>query len=226
MAYPTYRHQQLRLKPITRLKPIHADVAPNEQATDQAVASEKLTTVEISFYDREIYCGSELIATIAYDHADFVTQPWVVMTGGAEKFRANTSAKCHRYIQWHHHNETLNEPIVLNQVETLSPSTTDREIMAQIFSECKKFGFVLLDSGIYNNVHLGEVDCTLVRWWVVRANNHPRQKTLCDSVSDAVQISSMDEVLHVSCEELLDRPFDQLTADEWRRLGEYEPVAA
>ncbi|MBN3890319.1 MAG: hypothetical protein HWQ43_14515 [Nostoc sp. JL31] len=38
----------------------------------------------------------------------------------------------------------------------------------------------------------------------------------------------VDSVPHAEtadCEELLDRPFDELTPDEWQRLREYEPVA-
>ncbi|NDJ26036.1 hypothetical protein GS682_31550 [Nostoc sp. B(2019)] len=38
---------------------------------------EELTSVEISFYDHEIYCGTQLIATISYN--DDLTQPWIVM---------------------------------------------------------------------------------------------------------------------------------------------------
>ncbi|MEH2255272.1 hypothetical protein [Nostoc sp.] len=58
--------------------------APNEQAIGQseldsfiatqaqAVAPEALITIEINFYHREVYCGKELIAYIAYDHDEFV----------------------------------------------------------------------------------------------------------------------------------------------------------
>jgi hypothetical protein len=46
---------------------------------------------------------------------------------------------------------------------------------------------------------------------------------------DAVWWLSMVDVLLTAevadCEELLDRPFDELTPDEWQRLREYAPVA-
>jgi hypothetical protein len=51
--------------------------APDNQA------SEKLTTVEISFYDHEYYAGDKLIAAITYDND--LTRPWVV--GAAEQKR-------------------------------------------------------------------------------------------------------------------------------------------
>ncbi|MBN4002101.1 hypothetical protein [Nostoc sp. LPT] len=38
----------------------------------------------------------------SYDHDEFVTQPWLVMVNGKEKFRATTVARCLRFIQWHH----------------------------------------------------------------------------------------------------------------------------
>ena len=78
-----------------------APAAPDEQALAQAelnsyiatqaqaIAPEPLTTVEINFYHHEVYCGKELIAYIAYDHDEFVTQPWLVMVNGVEEFRRN-----------------------------------------------------------------------------------------------------------------------------------------
>jgi hypothetical protein len=137
MTHAFYTTQQLQLKSIARLKQIYSEIACTVQVSDkrckdswvsaiadyqaskiqklstaapsnqaQPVAPEKLTTVEISFYDHEFYA---LIATISHD--DDLTQPWIVMVNGVEKFRANTWARCHRYIQWHHQDGTLNEPV-------------------------------------------------------------------------------------------------------------------
>ncbi|MCC5604249.1 hypothetical protein [Nostoc favosum] len=248
-----------------------APAAPDNQAlaqaeldhfiTDQAqgIAPEPLTTVEINFYHHEVYCGKELIAYIAYDHDELVTQPWLVMVNGKEEFRANTWVKCYRFIQWHHKDGTLRETfpapaqvaeaptileisfydqeafvgdelvasisydhgnyknlywrVLVNEIEifrdlsaarchsyikqqyqqgtlplqvpeeeaegqgagskgeeisplhpapcSLSSSTTGNEVMAQIFNECEKHGFEILNDAIYNNdVKLGEVGQT------------------------------------------------------------------
>jgi isopentenyldiphosphate isomerase len=120
----------------------------DEQATAQAEldgfiahqvqAPESLTAVEISFYDHEFYALQELIASITHD--DNLTQPWVVMVNGAEKFRANTWARCNRYITWHHQDGTLNEPVP-TQTEVEETATTGNEIMAQIFNECEKYRY-------------------------------------------------------------------------------------
>ena len=106
---------------------------------------------------------------------------------------------------------------------SLSSSTTGNEIMAQIFNECEKYGYEILDDGIYNNdVKLGEVGCTEGNWWVIEASSSHQQKVVCDSVESAVQSLSVIEVSSVSCDELLDRAFDELSASEWHRLLEYE----
>jgi hypothetical protein len=270
----------------------------------QAIAHEPLTTVEINFYHHEVYCGKELIAYIAYDHDDLVTQPWLVMVNGKEQFRATTVARCLRYIQWHHQDGTLRETfpapvevaeaptileisfydqeafvgdklvasisydhdnyqnlywrVLVNNVEIfrdLSAArchsyikqqyqqgtlpvqeqlleevcTTGNEVMAQIFNECEKYGYEILNDGIYqNDEKLGEVGQTDGNCWFTRAAEET-QRIACDSARETVwQLPMVDVLPHtkaVDCEELLDRPFDELTSDEWQRLREYVPVA-
>ncbi|MEA5503968.1 hypothetical protein VB735_12765 [Halotia wernerae UHCC 0503] len=83
-----------------------------------------------------------------------------------------------------------------------------------------------MSDGIYHqDVRLGQAGCTDDRWWVIRASSVHQQKVPCDSAFDAVWALSMVEVESVSCEELLDKPFDQLTAEEWRRLMEYQSMS-
>ncbi|MBN3890320.1 MAG: hypothetical protein HWQ43_14520 [Nostoc sp. JL31] len=63
--------------------------------------------------------------------------------------------------------------------------TTSNEVMAQIFNECEKYGFEILNDGIYNNdVKLGEVGHTDAGWWVMRTGEY--QQMPCDSAMDAV----------------------------------------
>jgi hypothetical protein len=255
MTYPKYTQQALSRYTLKSLKRIAAElgVTPtldkraaeswinailthqstqlqkvaDEQATTQAqpVAPESLTTVEISFYDHEIYAGDKLIASITYDDTDFVTQPWVVMVNNKEVHRTAILMLCHRYICTHYKNGSLP---VQEQNATDTPCTTGNEVMAQIFNECEKYGFEILDDGIYHNdIKLGEVGCTDGGWWVMRTGEC--QQMPCDSAMDAVWwLSMVDNVPHaeaVDCEELLDRPFDMLTAQEWELLREYAPVA-
>jgi hypothetical protein len=190
----------------------------------QVVAPEDFRVVEISCYDHEIYVGQTLIASITYDHDDFVTQRWVVMVNSVEEHRADTWAKCHKHITWQYKQGTL--PVQQQQAPATS---TGNEVMALLAAECEKFGFELLDDSIYNNdVKLGEVGCTDGRWWVNRASSGHQQQVPSDSAFDAVWSLSMVEVLPGvktgSCEELLDRSFDQLTTSEWKRLMEYKPL--
>lgn len=103
------------------------NAAPDEQALAQAELNQyiadqaetiapQLTTVEINCYHYEVYALKQLVAYITYDYDEFVTQPWVVMVNGEEKFRHQTQAQCYRYIQWHHQDGTLN-----SQIETEVP---------------------------------------------------------------------------------------------------------
>ncbi|UKP00960.1 hypothetical protein [Nostoc sp. UHCC 0870] len=98
-------------------------IAPDQQAIAQdelenfiadqaeAVAPESFTTVEINHYHHEVYAGKRLIAYITYDNSEFVMQPWVVMVCGEEKFCHAAISQCHRFIEWHHKEGTLNPPI-------------------------------------------------------------------------------------------------------------------
>ncbi|MBD2359326.1 hypothetical protein H6G41_32890 [Tolypothrix sp. FACHB-123] len=202
-----------------------AELEQNITQQGEALAPEEFTIVEITCYDYEIYVGDKLIASITYDHDDFVTQRWVVIVNSVEEHRANSWAKCHNHIAWHYRQGTL--PV---QKQKIPATTTGNEVMVQIALECEKFGFELLDDGIYNNdKKLGSAGCTDGRWWVKRASSEHQQQVKSDSAFDAVWSLSMVEVLPSletsSCEELLDKPFDQLTADEWRRLMEYQVVS-
>ncbi|MBG1262890.1 hypothetical protein [Nostoc commune] len=317
-------------------------------AQAQAVAPEEFTPVEISFDHHEYYALDRLIASITYDD-DHLTQRWVVMVEGVEQFRANTWARCHRFIQWHHKQGTLNTQVIpqvqeltfleisyydqevhigdyhtdsylvasisfdhdnyedlywrvminaqeiyrditpalcyeyikqqyyqgtfpvqeqlpkeaegllaLSKGEEISPlhpapcslssSTTGNEVMAHIFNECEKYGFEILDDGIYHNdVKLGKVGCTDGNWWVIQGCSAQQQYS--NSVFDAVRSLSMADTSPATeylqsrpleqltteelqqlldaevdnCEQLLDRPVDELTPQDWERLREYEP---
>ncbi|MBE9053535.1 hypothetical protein IQ243_24645 [Nostocales cyanobacterium LEGE 11386] len=250
MTHPTYTQQALSRYTLPRLKRIAAElgVTPtgdkrasdtwlkaiithqstqlqrvDGQATAQAVAPEELTPVAISFYDHEYYCGDKLVAAINYDHADFVTQPWLVVVNGEEIHRADTWAKCHNFITWHHKDGSLP---VQNATET--PCTTGNEVMAQIFTECEKFGFDILDDGIYrDDEKLGKVGCSSGKWWFARTDDFTQQHIFCDSALEAVWwLSMVDTSLAAETKSFLDKPIEQLTGDELQRLLESEAVAA
>ncbi|WDD36509.1 hypothetical protein PQG02_35775 (plasmid) [Nostoc sp. UHCC 0926] len=182
------------------------------------------TILEISFYDQEAFVGDKLIASISYDHDNYQNLYWRVLVNNIEIFRDLSAARCHSYIKQQYQQGTL--PVQEQLPEEVC--TTGNEIMARIFNECEKYGFEILDDGIYhNNVRLGEVGCTDGSWWVMRTGEC--QQMPCGCAVEAVWWLSMVDVLPhaevVDCEELLDRPFDELTPDEWQRLREYEPVA-
>jgi hypothetical protein len=150
-----------------------------------------------------------------------------VMINGQEIYRDITPALCYEYIKQQYQQGTL--PVQEQLPEEIC--TTGNEIMAEIFTECEKFGFEILDDGIYHNdIKLGEVGQANGSWWFTRAADETQQRIPCDSALDAVWWLSMVEGLTdaevANCEQLLDLPFEQLTAQDWQQLREYEPVAA
>jgi hypothetical protein len=239
MTHPTYTQQALSRYNLPRLKRIAAElgITPtrdkraaqtwvNAIITHQSTqllkfippANVPLTPVEISFYDHEYYAGNKLIASITYD--DDLTQPWVVMVNNKEVHRAATVMLCHRYICTHYKDGSL--PVQeQNATETLC--TTDNEVMTQIFNECEKYGFEILDDGIYHNdIKLGEVRHTDGGWWVMRTGEY--QQMPCDSAMDAVWWLSMVDVStdskSIFDEYFLEQPLEQLTGDKLQRLLE------
>ncbi|MBD2536801.1 hypothetical protein H6G97_49240 [Nostoc flagelliforme FACHB-838] len=216
------QYQSSKIQKLTPAAPDNQALAQAELdhfIVDQAqvVAPEPLRIVEISFDHHEYYADDKLVASISHDD-NHLTQRWVVMINDKEVFRANTPMRCHRFICTHYKDGTL--PM---QEQLATPYTTGNEVMARIFIECEKYGYEILDDGIYqNDEKLGEVGQTDGRWWVIQASSSHQQKIACDSVESAVQSLSVIEISPVSCDELLDKAFDELSASQWRRLLEYE----
>jgi hypothetical protein len=223
MTYITHTQQAIASSSVDEQALAQAQLNNYIETQAEAVAPEHLTTVEISFYDHEYYLGEKLVAAIAYDND--LTQPWVVMVNAKERHRANTWAKCNSYITWHHKQGTLEAPLPTPQPEEVC--TNSNEIMAQLFTECEKFGLELLDDGIYrDDVKLGEVGCTNGNWWFIRTEEKEK-RILCNSALDAVWWLSKAEMLPtaeaITVEELLDIEFDSLTFEDWERLKRYVP---
>ncbi|MBD2535991.1 hypothetical protein H6G97_44395 [Nostoc flagelliforme FACHB-838] len=184
----------------------------------QVVAPEPLRIVEISFDHHEYYAGNQLVASISHDD-NHLTQRWVVMVNDKEIFRANTPMRCHRFICTHYKDGSL--PV---QEKEATPCTTGNKIMAQIFNECEKFGFEILNEGIYqNDEKLGEVGQTDGGWWFTRAADET-QRVPCDSAMEAVQSLSIVDVStddkSIFDEYFLEQPLEQLTGDKLQRLLE------
>jgi hypothetical protein len=219
-------HQSAQIHKVDEQATAQAELDHHIATQAQAVAPEELTPVEISFYDHEYYNGDKLVAAITHDD-DHLTQRWVVMVNGTEIHRANTWAKCHNFITWHHKDGSLP---VQEQNATETSCSTGNEIIAQIATECEKFELEILDDGIYHNdVKLGEVGFSNGQWWFTRATDSTQQRVPCDSALDAVWWLSMVDVSLATepvDEYLQYRPLEQLTGDELQRLLEKAELVA
>ncbi|MBD2682663.1 MULTISPECIES: hypothetical protein [Nostoc] len=258
-------HQAAQLQKIARPAKDEQEIAQGEfeqYIADQAeaIAPEPLTTVEINFYHHEIYCGKELIAYITYDHSEFMTQPWLVMVNGEEKFRANTWAKCHRYISWHHKDGTLN-PFALTEVPEVPTITEISFYDQEALVNGELVASISFDSENHENLYwrvlVNDVeifrDTTPARCQSY-AKQQYQQSTLpvqepfeepcttgnevkrgCsseqqysgsafDAVGSLLEVEESTDAQVADCEQLLDLPFEELTAEDWQRLRAYKPV--
>jgi hypothetical protein len=190
---------------------------------------EELTILEISYYDQEVHIGdylvdSYLVASISFDHENYQDLYWRVLVNGNEIYRDTKPTLCYEYIKQQYKQGTL--PIQ-EQLPLDIPCTIGNKIMSQVFAECEKFGFEILDDGIYHNdVKLGDVGCTDNGWWVMRTAEK-QKRILCNSALDAVWWLSKAEMLRtpeaITVEELLDKEFDSLTFEDWESLKRYVP---
>ncbi|WP_226889484.1 hypothetical protein [Nostoc sp. MG11] len=150
----------------------HKDGTLRETLPTPIEIAEAPTIVEISFYDQEAFVGDKLVASISYDHGNYQNLYWRVLVNNVKIFRDLSAARCHSYIKQQYQQGTL--PVQEQLPEEVC--TTGNEIMAQVFNECEKYGFEILDDGIYqNDVKLGEVGCTDSCWWVIRTRESYRE---------------------------------------------------
>jgi hypothetical protein len=216
-------HQSTQLQKVDNQALTQAELDNYIADQAQAIAPEPLTIVEISFSDYEYYADDKLVASISHDD-NHLTQRWVVTVNDKEVFRANTLMRCDRFICTHYKDGSL--PV---QEKEATPPTTENRIMAHIFNECQKYGFEILDDGIYTHdtedgklCKLGQVGCTNGNWWIILG--YSGQQQYSNSVYDAVRSLSM---VDVSCnsksifdEYFLDQPLEQLTGNKLQRLLE------
>ena len=135
----------------------HQDGKLRETFPAPLEVAEVPTILEISFYDQEAFVGDELVASISYDHGNYQNLYWRVLVNNVEIFRDLSAARCHSYIKQQYQQGTLPTQEQLPE----EVCTTGNEIMVQIFTECEKYGFEILDDRIYHNdVKLGEVGHT------------------------------------------------------------------
>ncbi|BBD63322.1 hypothetical protein NIES2109_61720 (plasmid) [Nostoc sp. HK-01] len=182
----------------------------------QITITQQLRSVEIDFYNYEIYDGQKLIARITYDHKD-LTQPWVVEVNNQEVFRRAWWQKCFDDISWYYKKGTL--PV---QQEEIPAATTGNEIMCEVARYCEIFGLEISDDdSIYRDGQkLGQVGCTNGQLWYIRASSNHRQN-VASARNAVVALSGVQPIFF---ESLMDKPFDQITSEELLMLGEYEPV--
>ncbi len=246
-------HQSTKLHKVTDNQALAQAELDNYIADQaQVVAPEPFTIVEISFDHHEYYAGNQLVASISHDD-NHLTQPWVVMVNDKEVFRANTVMRCDRFICTHYKDGSLpvqDKEATPPTTENRIMAHIFNECQNYGF-EILDDGIYTHDTEDGKLRKLGQVGCTNGNWWVIQDSLGQQQYS--NSVYDAVRSLSMadtsfateptpeylqhrplqqlttDELQQLlnaevaNCEQLLDRPVDELTSQDWERLREYEP---
>jgi hypothetical protein len=175
------------------------------------------------------------------------------MVNDKEVFRANTVMRCDRFICTHYKDGSLpvqDKEATPPTTENRIMAHIFNECQNYGF-EILDDGIYTHDTEDGKLRKLGQVGCTNGNWWVIQDSLGQQQYS--NSVYDAVRSLSMadtsfateptpeylqhrplqqlttDELQQLlnaevaNCEQLLDRPVDELTSQDWERLREYEP---
>ncbi len=179
--------------------------------TDQSeTIAPEIHTVEITFYDHEVYALGKQIASITHDTDDFQTQRWVVMVGETEVHRADAWAKCFEYVRWHYKQGTL--PV---KCEVQCEPEPTKVIEFENYKLVYDGGESPRDYKVYKD----SSPRGLIWQWSTHWSNGIDNVQHDEPVGAAVALSEwFDKPKPSDSEELLDKPFDELTVDEWKQL--------
>jgi hypothetical protein len=241
-----YTAEQLFTKSLSDLKAIYAQIGADVQVADKRCKSlwvnaiithqssqvqkvestrreDDVTFTDIDgFYNFEAQVNGEVIAELSYD-AFNDEKPWYVTVSGIEVYRAALWCGSSNWVKSQYVAGTLTK----HQPELIQVLTTREERAATIE--------VLEQHGDEFVVH----NCENDHHYVVRPNNlEPNERCECAdchyrSVKCKHQIAVEKYLVEqrlekliavVSLDELLDKPFDELTGEEWERLKDCEPV--
>ncbi|MEH2070047.1 MAG: hypothetical protein V7K47_18110 [Nostoc sp.] len=244
MTHQLYTPEQLQAKPLSELKTIYSQIGAAVEVADKRCKSawvnaivahqssqvqkveQKRTEDDVTFtdidgfYNFEAKVNGEVIAELSHDTFNS-EKPWYVIVSGVEIYRSSLWCESTDWVKQQYVADALSK----HQPQQVQVLTTREERAATIE--------VLEQHGEEFVVH----NCENDHYYVVRPN-HPEEKQRCEcadchyrSVKCKHQIAvenylvqqRLEKLVAVtpSPEELLDKPFDELTTTEWERLREY-----
>ncbi len=244
MTHQLYTVEQLQAKSLSELKTIYAQLGASVEVADKrskaawvnAIVAHQFSQIEKvelrteddvtftdidGFYNFEARVNGEVIAEISHD-AFNDEEPWYVTVSGVEVFRSSLWCESTDWVKQQYVAGTLSKH-QQSQVQVL----TTREERAATIEVLEQHG----DEFVVHN-------CENDHYYVVRPNHvEPKERCECADChyrgvkckhQIAVEnylVQRLEKLITVtpSLDELLDLPFDQLTATEWERLREYEP---
>ncbi len=218
-----------------------AELETHIEAQAETIAPE-ITTIEISFYDHEVYAQGKQIASITHDPDDFQTQRWVAMVGETEIHRADAWAKCFEYVRWHYKQGTLPAPLVTTaESGVVGGARYHLEMEATVAVELTGYKLVHsyavtpdvieIDSVIdadFGSLYRVWDSRTLLGTFYQSADNkwvaqptHSLLRPRCNTAASASLFIVGQREEKTDLEKLLDKPFDELTVYEWEQLKQH-----
>ncbi|MHC5819381.1 MAG: hypothetical protein ACYT04_26755 [Nostoc sp.] len=194
----------------------------NAQAFIKISNEDDVTFTDIDgFYNFEVTVNAETIAEVSHD-AFNEQNPWYVSVAGIEVYRSTLYCEATDWVKSQYVAGTL----TLHQSQPVQVLLTTRSERAAAIEVLEQHG----DEFVVHN-------CENDHYYVVRPN-HPEHKGRCEcadchyrGVKCKHQIAvenflgeRLEQVIltvAVSLEELLDKPFDELSSEDWERLREY-----
>ncbi|MFB2769815.1 hypothetical protein ACE1AT_11080 [Pelatocladus sp. BLCC-F211] len=238
--HPLYTEQQLQAKSLVELKAIYSQIGASVEVADKRCKSawvEAIVTHQSSqiqkvdspktendvnfididgFYNFEAQVNGEVIAELCHDSFNDV-QPWYVSVSGVEVYRSSLWCESTNWVKEQYILGKLSQH-QQQQVQVL----TTREERATTIEVLEQHG----DEFVVHN-------CLNDHYYVVRPN-HPEANERCEcadcyyrGVKCKHQIAvenflgqGLEEVV-ISRQDLLYKPFDELSSSEWEQLKKY-----
>ena len=222
LSLPKYPHKAKCVEAILEKQPVK--IAEAEVKVEPAKSENDVTFTDIDgFYNFEAQVIGEVIAELSHDTFNN-EKPWYVSVSGVEVYRSALYCESADWVKLQYVAGTLPK----HQAQQVQVLTT-REERAKTIEVLEQHGDEFV---VYN--------CENDHYYVVRPN-HQNLNERCEcadchyrSVKCKHQIAvenflgqqRLEKLIAVApnLDELLDKPFDELSRSEWERLREYKPA--
>jgi hypothetical protein len=215
MTYPTYSHQHLQRKSIACLKEIYSEIGCTTTVRDRRCKDSWINEIithqstHVQKVDEQAIAQEELENYIA-DQGDAVApEELTTVEINSQHYQVYAGTRLIAYISYDNSEFVTQRWVVMvNGVEIFRHTT---------LAQCQRYIEWHHKDGTFNLPIVGKE-----QWCYIQASSKHQEKVPCNFATDAPDLLQIDNT-PMSCEELLDLPFEQLTTVQWEQLREYQP---